>query len=301
MNLQQLRCVTEIVAQGFNLTQAAQKLFTSQPSVSKIIIDFEAELGFELFIRHGKRLKGLSPEGLTLLPHMQTVLHNMRSLRDVASECKNPQQGRLTIATTHTQARYALPAVIAQFRVAFPEVRLSLLQGAPAQIAQMVLGGVADIAVATESIAHTQGLSASPCYDWQHKILLPKNHPLASQSLTLEHLSAYPLITYEAAFAGRAKIDAAFKNAHLKADIVLEAIDADVIRTYVELGLGVGIMAGMALDALDPNGALRALDAGDLFGWNTTFAAIKTDRFVRDYERAFMALLSAPRASSGAQ
>lgn len=292
MNLQQLRCVREVIRQGFNLTQAASVLFTSQPGVSKVIIDFEGELGFDVFVRHGKRVKGLTPEGERLLPSIDAVLQGMHNLRNVAAECKNPNQGRLTIATTHTQARYALPAVIAQFRVRYPDVRLSLLQGAPTQIAQMVLSGQADIAVATEAIAITEGLTATPCYEWQHKILLPKNHPLSREPLTVATLAAYPIVTYEPAFSGRGKIDAAFAAAHVVPDIVLEAIDADVIRTYVEIGLGVGILAGMALDKMPADGDLIAIDAGVLFGSNTTFAAMRTDRYVREYERVFIELLT---------
>lgn len=292
MNLQQLRCVREVIRQNFNLTQAASVLFTSQPGVSKVIIDFEGELGFDVFVRHGKRVKGLTPEGERLLPSIDAVLQGMLNLRNVAAECKNPNQGRLTIATTHTQARYALPAVIAQFRVRYPDVRLSLLQGAPTQIAQMVLSGQADIAVATEAIAITEGLTATPCYEWQHKILLPKNHPLNREPLTVATLAAYPIVTYEPAFSGRGKIDAAFAAAHVVPDIVLEAIDADVIRTYVEIGLGVGILAGMALDKMPADGDLIAIDAGFLFGSNTTFAAMRTDRYVREYERVFIELLT---------
>ena len=292
MNLQQLRCVREVIRQGFNLTQAASVLFTSQPGVSKVIIDFEGELGFDVFVRHGKRVKGLTPEGERLLPSIDAVLQGMLNLRNVAAECKNPNQGRLTIATTHTQARYALPAVIAQFRVRYPDVRLSLLQGAPTQIAQMVLSGQADIAVATEAIAITEGLTATPCYEWQHKILLPKNHPLNHEPLTVAALAAYSIVTYEPAFSGRGKIDAAFAAAHVVPDIVLEAIDADVIRTYVEIGLGVGILAGMALDKMPADGDLIAIDAGVLFGSNTTFAAMRTDRYVREYERVFIELLT---------
>ncbi|MGL4766862.1 MAG: LysR substrate-binding domain-containing protein [Formosimonas sp.] len=291
MNLQQLRCVREVIRQEFNLTQAANALFTSQPGVSKVIIDFEDELGFDLFVRHGKRIKGLTPEGERLVPFMDAVLNGMVNLREAAFECKNPSQGRLTIATTHTQARYALPAVIAPFRERYPQVRLSLLQGAPPQIAQMVLSGQADIAVATEAIAHTDGLTATACYEWQHHILLPKNHPLTHAPLTVTTLAAYPIVTYDPAFAGRGKIDAAFAAAQVVPDIVLEAIDADVIRTYVEVGLGVGILAGMALAHMPPDGELLALDAGELFGVNTTYAAMRTDRYVREYERFFIELL----------
>ena len=296
MNFQQLRCVHEIVQQGFNLTQAAQALFTSQPGVSKMVLDFESELGFDIFLRHGKRIKGLTKEGEQVYPFVIKVLRSMSDLIENAAECKNPRLGRLIIATTHTQARYVLPPVIMAFREQYPDVRLSLLQGAPSQIAQMVLSGQADIAVATESIADTHGLQATPCYTWQHKILLPKNHPLAQlEQLSITELARFPLVTYDPAFAGRTKIDRAFLNAHVTPDIVLEAIDADVIRTYVEVGMGVGILAGMALDAMKDNLTqtnLLALDAGELFGWNTTFAAVREDRFLREYEHVFIDLLT---------
>lgn len=296
MNFQQLRCVHEIVQQGFNLTHAAHALFTSQPGVSKMVLDFESELGFDVFLRHGKRIKGLTKEGEQVYPFIIKVLRSMADLKENAAECKNPRMGRLTIATTHTQARYVLPPVIMAFREQYPDVRLSLLQGAPSQIAQMVLSGQADIAVATESIADTHGLRATPCYTWQHKILLPKNHPLTKlEHLSITQLACFPLVTYDPAFAGRTKIDRAFLNAHVTPDIVLEAIDADVIRTYVEVGMGVGILAGMALDAMKDNltqANLIALDAGGLFGLNTTFAAVREDRFLREYEHVFIDLLT---------
>lgn len=292
MNLQQLRCVREITQQNYNLTQAANALFTSQPGVSKIVLDFEGELGFDIFIRHGKRIKGLTVEGERLLPYIESVLDGMTDLKAAALECKNPKQGHLTIATTHTQARYALPTVIAQFRQRYPDVRLSLLQGAPAQIAKMVLSGQADIAIATESIAQTDGLNAVPCYEWQHKVLLPKNHPLNLCPLSIFELGQYPIVTYDPAFAGRGKIDAAFAAAGIRPDIVLEAIDADVIRTYVEVGLGIGILAGMALDNLSQDSHLVTIDAGALFGWNTTYAATRVDRYVREYERVFIGFLA---------
>lgn len=292
MNLQQLRCVREVVRQDFNLTQAANSLFTSQPGVSKIIIDFEHELGFDLFIRHGKRVKGLTQEGERLLPFVDSVLEKVINLREVAAECKNPNKGRLTIATTHTQARYALPKLIARFRLLYPDVRLSLLQGAPSQIAQMVLSGQANIAVATETIAQTEGLSAVKCYEWQHKILLQKNHPLIKAELSIHSLADYPIVTYDPAFSGRGRIDAAFIAAGVEPNIVLEAIDADVIRTYVEVGLGVGILAGVAVDQMPIDGQLLAIDAGQLFGVNTTYAAMRTDRYIREYERVFLDLLT---------
>ena len=295
MNIQQLRCIREVVRQNFNLTQASAVLFTSQPAVSKAVMDFEDDVGFLVFIRHGKRIKGLSAEGARILPMLERTLQSFQDLKDLAFEAKNPNKGRLTIATTHTQARYALPRLIQVFRSEYPDVQLSLLQGAPSQVAQMVLTDQADIAVATEVIARTDGLTATACYDWQHYILLPENHPLLSiEQPSIADLAEYPIVTYDPAFAGRAKIDAAFAAAQLHPNIVLEAIDADVIRTYVEVGLGIGILAGMALEGISDELArkgLTAMDAGHLFGMNTTYAAVKQDRYLKEYGRRFIELL----------
>ena len=218
----------------------------------------------------------------------------MDDFKDLVYECKNPKFGRLTIATTHTQARYVLPQVIAKFREKYPDVRLSLLEGAPSQIAQMVLHDHADIAVATEKLAATEGLDSQACYEWTHQLLFPVNHPLAQKSKPkITDLAEYPIITYDPAFAGRAKIDKAFVDAHVRADVVLEAVDADVIRTYVELGLGVGILAGMSLTNVDCEQiGLVKRDAGYLFGKNVTYASVKIDRFLREYERYFIELLT---------
>lgn len=294
INLQQLRYVREIVRQNFNLTRASDVLFTSQPGVSKTVLDLEAGLGFNIFERHGKRIRGLTKEGAVLLPQLERILHELDDFKDLVAECKNPQFGRLTIATTHTQARYVLPQVIAKFRARYPDVRLSLLEGAPTHIAQMVLHDHADIAVATEKLAITDGLDARACYEWTHQILLPEQHPLAARAkFKITDLAAYPIITYDPAFAGRGKIDKAFMEAHVRADVVLEAVDADVIRTYVELGLGVGILAGMALANVDcAKLGLIKRDAGYLFGKNTTYAAVKIERFLREYERYFIELLT---------
>ena len=294
INLQQLRYVREIVRQDFNLTRASDVLFTSQPGVSKTILDLEATLGFDIFERHGKRIRGLTKEGTILLPQLERILQEMDDFKDLVYECKSPQFGRLTIATTHTQARYVLPQVIAKFRETYPDVRLSLLEGAPSQIAQMVLHDHADVAVATEKLAATEGLDSQACYDWTHQLLFPANHPLAQKSkIKITDLAEYPIITYDPAFAGRAKIDKAFVDAHVRADVVLEAVDADVIRTYVELGLGVGILAGMSLANVDCESlGLVRRDAGYLFGKNTTYASVKIDRFLREYERYFIELLT---------
>ena len=251
-------------------------------------------MGFDLFERHGKRIRGLTKEGTILLPQLERILQEMDGFKDLVYECKNPKFGRLTIATTHTQARYVLPQVIAKFREKYPDVRLSLIEGAPSQIAQMVLHDHADIAVATERLAATEGLDSQACYEWTHQLLFPANHPLVNKSKPkISDIAEYPIITYEPAFAGRAKIDKAFIDAHMRADVVLEAVDADVIKTYVELGLGVGILAGMALNEAEcEQKGLIKRDAGYLFGKNTTYASVKIDRFLREYERYFIELLT---------
>ena len=294
INLQQLRYVREIVRQDFNLTRAAEVLFTSQPGVSNTVLDLESLLGFDLFERHGKRIRGLTKEGIILFPHLERILQEMEDFKELVQECKDPKFGRLTIATTHTQARYVLPKVISKFREKYPDVRLSLLEGAPSQIAQMVLHDHADIAVATEKLAATEGLHSQPCYEWTHQLLFLTNHPLAQKTKPkITDIAEYPIITYDPAFAGRAKIDKAFIDAHVRPDIVLEAIDADVIRTYVELGLGVGILSDMALSNIDCGElGLIKRDAGYLFGKNTSYASVKNDRFLREYERYFIELLT---------
>ncbi|MDO9192261.1 MAG: CysB family HTH-type transcriptional regulator, partial [Undibacterium sp.] len=244
MNLHQLRFVREAVRQNFNLTEAAKALFTSQPGVSKAIIEFEEELGVDIFARHGKRIRGLTEPGRAVLKSVELIMQEIDGLKRIGKEFAAQDSGSFTIATTHTQARYILPKVVQAFMQKYPKVRLSLLQGNPKQIAEMVMRDQADLAIATEAIAGMDGLVSLPCYQWEHVVVVPVDHPLLkSKSITLEEIAHYPLITYDAAFAGRSKIDHAFEIRHLKPDVLLEAIDADVIKTYVELGMGVGIIA----------------------------------------------------------
>lgn len=292
MNLHQLRFVREAVRQNFNLTEAAKALFTSQPGVSKAIIELEEELGIDIFTRHGKRVRGLTEPGRAVLAAVEIIMQECDSLKRIGREFAAHDSGSFTIATTHTQARYALPLVVQAFTQKFPKVRLSLLQGNPKQVAEMVLRDQADLAIATEAIAAIDGLISVPCYQWEHIVVVPADHPLLkSKTLTLEDLSAYPLITYDAAFAGRSKIDQAFSLRNLKPDVLLEAIDADVIKTYVELGLGVGVIAGMAFDAeRDKN--LRSIPAGHLFGTNVSRVAIKQGAYLRSYVYTFIELLT---------
>ena len=292
MNLHQFRFVREAVRQNFNLTDAAKALFTSQPGVSKAIIELEEELGIDIFSRHGKRIRGLTEPGRQVLKSVELILQEVEGLKRIGKEFAAQDSGSLTIATTHTQARYSLPTVVQQFSQKFPKVRLSLLQGNPKQVAEMVINNQADVAIATEAIADVDGLVSLPCFQWEHMVITPTDHPLLKlKSITLEDIAAYPLITYDAAFAGRNKIDQAFARRGLKPDVVLEAIDADVIKTYVELGMGIGIIAGLAYNATrDLN--LKAIPAGHLFGMNLSRVALKEGAYLRSYVFTFIELLA---------
>jgi LysR family cys regulon transcriptional activator len=292
MNLHQFRFVREAVRQNFNLTEAAKALYTSQPGVSKAIIELEEELGIDIFSRHGKRIRGLTEPGKQVLKSVETILQELEGLKRIGKEFAAQDAGSFTIATTHTQARYSLPTVIQAFAQKFPKVRLSLLQGNPKQVAEMVLNGQADLAIATESIAEIDGLITLPCYQWEHMVVVPAEHPiLKSKSITLEEIAQYPLITYDAAFAGRNRIDQAFTRRALKPDVLLEAIDADVIKTYVELGMGVGIIAGLAFDPVrDMN--LRAIPVGHLFGTNISRIALKQGAYLRSYVFTFIEIMA---------
>ncbi len=292
MNLHQFRFVREAVRQNYNLTEAAKALFTSQPGVSKAIIELEEELGVDIFTRHGKRIRGLTEPGRAVLRSVELIMQEVDGLKRIGKEFAAHDSGSFTIATTHTQARYSLPKVVQAFTQKYPKVRLSLLQGNPKQITEMVRNDQADIAIATEALASGEGLVSLPCYQWEHVVVVPPDHPLLkSKNLSLEEIATYPLITYDAAFSGRSKIDHAFNLRELKPDIVLEAIDADVIKTYVELGMGVGIIAGMAFDSERDRG-LRAMTAGHLFGTNVSRVALKQGAYLRSYVYTFIELLA---------
>ncbi|ADJ64581.1 CysB family HTH-type transcriptional regulator [Herbaspirillum seropedicae] len=292
MNLHQFRFVREAVRQNFNLTEAAKALYTSQPGVSKAIIELEEELGVDIFTRHGKRIRGLTEPGRAVLRSVELIMQEVDGLKRIGKEFAAHDSGSFTIATTHTQARYALPKVVQAFTQKYPKVHLSLLQGNPKQITEMVRNDQADIAIATEALASGEGLVSLPCYQWEHVVVVPPDHPLLqSKSLTLEEIAANPLITYDSAFSGRSKIDHAFSLRQLKPDVVLEAIDADVIKTYVELGMGVGIIAGIAFDAERDRG-LRAIPAGHLFGTNVSRVALKQGAYLRGYVYTFIELLA---------
>lgn len=289
MNFQQLRSVRETVRRGFNLTEVAAALHTSQPGVSRQIRELEEELGIAIFVRAGKRLTGLTPPGATVLPIVERLLQDCDNLRRAGEEFSAQTRGTLSIAATHSQARYALPAVVRDFRELYPQVTLSLHQGSPRQVAEMLLSGEADIGVATEALAHYEQLVALPCYRWTHSVIVPPGHALLQRDgpLTLSRLARFPVITYESGYTGRTHIDEAFARAGLKPSIVLSAMDADVIKTYVELGMGVGIVASIAFDA-ERDRTLRAIDAGALFEVNLTRLAIRRGSWLRGYVFAFI-------------
>lgn len=289
MNFQQLRSVRETVRRGFNLTEVAQALYTSQPGVSRQIRELEEELGVQIFVRAGKRLTGLTPPGESLMPIVEKLLFEADNLRRAGLDFSTSDQGRLSIAATHSQARYALPHVVRDFRSRFPQVVLHLHQGSPQQVAQMLLSGEADIGVATEALSSHDELVTLPCYRWTHSIVVPPGHALLKIEgpLTLEQLVQHPIITYEQGFTGRAHIDEAFAREGLAPDVVLSAMDADVIKTYVELGMGVGIVASIAVDA-ERDRHLRLLDAGHLFEVNLTRLGLRRGAWLRGYAFHFI-------------
>ncbi|WP_096662223.1 CysB family HTH-type transcriptional regulator [Polaromonas sp. AET17H-212] len=293
MNLHQFRFVQEAVRRNLNLTETARILHTSQPGVSKAIIELEEELGVEIFARHGKRLKRVTEPGEHVLKSIDIIMREVGNLRRIGEQFSAQDSGTLSIATTHTQARYVLPQPVAKLREAFPKVNVSLHQGSPDQVARMLIDEVAEIGIATESLAHYEELVTLPCYEWQHMLVLPLDHPLAKQdNITLEDLAEQPLITYHPSFTGRTKIDQAFAAKHLHPRIALEAIDSDVIKTYVRLGLGVGIVAEMALKDDGTNTDLVALPAGQLFGVNVARVAFKRSAYLRNFVYKFAELLN---------
>lgn len=292
MNFQQLRIVRETVRRNFNLTEAAAALFTSQSGVSKHIKDLEDELGVELFVRKGKRLLGLTEPGKELVQIVERMLLDARNIKSLADQFRKRDEGQLTIATTHTQARYALPKVVVEFKRSYPKVHLALHQGSPTEIASMLQLGEADIGVATETLAGVPELAAFPFYSWRHALIVPKDHPLTRKERpTLEDVAEYPLITYHEGFTGRERVDQAFAAAGIAPDIVMSALDADVIKTYVSLGLGVGIIASMAFDPVRDVG-LHLVDAQDAFAQNVTQIAVRRGRYLRGYAYRFIELCS---------
>lgn len=289
MNFQQLRSVRETVRCGFNLTEVAAMLYTSQPGVSRQIRELEEELGVEIFARAGKRLTGLTAPGATLLPIVERLLLEADNLKRAGQDFVSRLDGRLSVAATHSQARYALPHAVRDFRKLFPQVTLHLHQGSPKQVAEMLLSGEADIGVATEALAHYQQLVTLPCYRWTHSIVVPPDHPLLehTEPVTLQQLAQYPIITYDVGYTGRSHIDDAFEREGLHPNVVLTAMDADVVKTYVELGMGVGIVASIALDP-ERDRHLRMLDARHLFEINLTRLAVRRGTWLRGYAYSFI-------------
>lgn len=292
MNLHQFRFVQEAVRRNLNLTEAAKALHTSQPGVSKAIIELEEELGIEIFARHGKRLKRVTEPGEHVLASVAIIMREVGNLKRIGQHFSAQDTGTLSIATTHAQARYVLPRPVTSLRSRYPNVNISLHQGEPDQVAHMVLDEVADIGIATESLTSYPKLVTLPCYEWQHMLVLPTGHPLAKKKrITLEDIAGEPLITYHPSFTGRTRIDSAFAQRQLEPRIVLEAIDSDVIKTYVRLGMGVGIIAEMAFEEADHDD-LVSWPLGQLLGQNVARVALKRGAWLRDYVYHFASLLS---------
>src|SRR6478735_10587642 len=288
MKLQQLRYLTEVVHRGLNVSEAAEALHTSQPGVSKQIRALEDELGVEVFVRHGKRLAAITEPGKAVVAIAERILAEAQNLRRAGEEFANDALGTLTIAATHTQARYALPKAVAAFKRRYPRVKLVIHQGNPTQLCEQVIRGEADLCVATEAISAYPELISMPVYQWNRCVVVPARHPLLkSTPLTLEKLVQYPIVTYDFAFANRSLVQKAFENRGLQPNVVLSAQDSDVIKTYVELGLGVGILARMAFDAKRDR-TLRAIDASHLFESSTTRLGVKRGAYLRRYAYDFI-------------
>ena len=292
MNLHQFRFVQEAARRNLNLTEAAKALHTSQPGVSKAIIELEEELGIDIFARHGKRLKRITEPGQHVLKSIEVIMREVGNLRRIGEQFSAQDSGTLSIATTHTQARYVLPVPVARLREAYPKVNISLHQTTPDQVARMVIDEVAEIGMATESLADYPELVTLPCYEWEHVVVLPPSHPLTQKErIGLDDIAHEPLITYHPTFTGRGKIDQAFATRRLQPRIALEAIDSDVIKTYVRLGLGIGIVAEMAMRD-DPVGDLVVRPVGHLFGQSVARVAFKRGAYLRNFVYKFAELLS---------
>ena len=290
MNFQQLRIINETVRQNYNLTEVANALFTSQSGVSTHIKDLEDELNIELFIRKGKRLIGLTEPGKELVKIVERILFDTKNIKRLAEQFSNYVQGQLIIATTHTQAQYALPPVVTEFKKIFPKVQLILHESRPGEILSMLINGEADIGIATEALENAVDLVSFPYYTWQHTVIVPAGHPLQSmQPLTLEAIAEFPIITYHQGLTGRSRIDQVFAKAGLIPDIAMSALDADVIKTYVKLGLGIGIIASVAFSPRRDE-TLVKLESEYLFEMNTTFVSVRRNHYLRSYAYRFIEL-----------
>ncbi len=292
MKLQQLRYIWEVNRQGLNVSEAAHALFTSQPGVSKQIRALEDELGVQIFERRGKQLVAVTPAGKQILEASGQVLNRVKGIKALADDLRDEGKGALSIATTHTQCRYVLPQVIQRFRSRYPNVSLHMHQGTPLQIAKAAADGTADFAIATEALELFSELTMLPCYRWNRAVIVPKGHPLASvKRLSIKRLSEYPLVTYNFGFTGRSKLDDAFEREGYKADVVFTAADADVIKTYVRLELGVGIVARMAIEkGVDDD--LVAIDASHLFEPSVTKIAFRHGTHLRGYMAGFIEMFA---------
>ena len=292
MKLHQLKYIHEVARQGFSVSAAAEALHTSQPGVSKQIQLLEEELKLQIFQRNGKRLTGITEPGKKILKLATSVMFELDNIKRVGDEFSKDASGMLTIATTHTQARYKLPAAIQQFMQIYPQVKLNIHQGNPTQVTDWVATGEADVGIATESIGQEERLICLPCYEWNRSVVVPKAHDLARVPLlSLEDIASYPLITYDFAFTGSTTVSKVFHDAGVTPNVVLTAIDADVIKTYVNLGLGIGLIANMAFDEKRDEGLVR-LDCSHLFPQSTTHLGIRKDTFMRGYLYEFIGMLS---------
>jgi LysR family cys regulon transcriptional activator len=292
VNLQQLRYLCAVVDHGLNVSVAADALFTSQPGISKQIRQLEDELGVPIFIRQGKRLAALTAGGEVIVATARRALQELNNLQRVGAEFKSEDTGSLAIATTHTQARYVLPPVLKRFAERYPKVRLLLHQGNPAQVAEQTQRAEVDVGIATEALADFPGLVSLPCYTWNRCVLVPKGHPLGKvRPLTLEALARYPIVTYDFSFTGRSQINAAFAAKGIEPNVVLTALDSDVIKTYVELGFGVGIVAQMAHDP-GRDTQFDKLDAAHLFAASTTRLALRRGVYLRGFVYEFITLFA---------
>ena len=292
MKLQQLRYLREVVRRGLNVSEAAEALYTSQPGISKQIRMLEDELGIQILVRHGKRVVDVTEPGRIIVEIADRMLQDAESLRAVGREFGKEDTGTLTIATTPTQARYALPSVVERFIKRHPRVRLSLREGSPEQIAELVTSGEADIGIVTENYPIIENLVTLPCYQWNRAVVTPATHALLEEKpLTLDAIARFPLVTYDFAFNPDSPIRKAFDARNLKPNIALTAVDADVIKAYVELGVGVGILAKMAFD-VERDSALRLIDAGHLFEPSTTRIAVRRNAYLRRYVYDFIELFA---------
>jgi LysR family transcriptional regulator, cys regulon transcriptional activator len=295
MNIHQLRFIRATIRYRFNLSEAAKSLFTSQPGISKAILNFEEEIGAEIFIRQGKRLKGLTDIGVKVAENIDIILSKIDEIKRFSADYIKNEEGVLRIATTHTQARYTLPKVISKFSKKYPKVKLSILQGNPSQIINMLKDGIADIIVATEILGSVNDCDVIVAFNWQHVLVAPKHHEIFNiiheRDISLQELANYPIITYDKAFSGRKTIDDVFSANNITTEIILEAVDSDVIKTYVELNMGIGIMAEMAFDpSKDTN--LRVANLGYLFGNQAVKIAYKHSTYQTEYTKEFVTLLS---------